>query len=160
MQGAGAARDQQRAAAILADDASIREPLLAHGIGREAGGAVELGRVRPDLLEQRIVRIALAHAGYESARNEQRERGARGDAERARWQLEQPNELRGVAYGGAQRGLPRRQRQSLGARVCRSERDGRAASFVLMCSALRASSRYSSWAELESMIPRSVFQQT
>ena len=78
MQRAGAARDQQHAARVFSNDALLRQRLLADGVRGEPGDGRELGGVRPDLAQQRIVRIAFAHARHEAARHEQRKRDVRG----------------------------------------------------------------------------------
>ena len=106
MQRAGAARDQQHAARILLDEPGCRKPLLADGIGREARYGCQLCGVRPHLEQQRVARIALAHACHEPARDEQRERNVGRCAERGRRQIEQAQQLRGIAHGGLQGRLP------------------------------------------------------
>ena len=111
MQRAGAARDQQRAARVLLDDARAPRALLADGIGREARDARQLCGVRPALG---------AAAGRRGSPLRMRATNPRGTssgnrdvgrcAERRRRQLEQAQQLGRIAHGVCSCRLPRRQR--------------------------------------------------
>src|SRR5690606_16366829 len=108
MHGAGAGRDEQRPAVVLAHDPASRELALGEGVGREARDGERFVRRRQNLQQQRVTGIALPDAGNVRARHEQRE-VARGGLRRERIgrELEQRRELADVAHRIAELALPR-----------------------------------------------------
>ncbi len=95
---------------------AVREAVLAHRIGREAGNGLGLRRARQNLEQQRVARVAFAHPRDEPARHEQRKVARRDRVERARRQLEQTAELGDVADR-----VPNCRSPSRGAEVGRGE---------------------------------------
>ena len=113
--GAGAARDQQHAARVLADDAVRRAALARARDRREKPAAARRARPRAastwrssGSCGSRLRMRATKPRGTSSGNAR-----AAGGAERGRRQLEQPQQLGRVADRVAQRGLPRRQRERL-----------------------------------------------
>lgn len=121
MNRARAARDQERATRVLLEQSRARDRLLAERVGAVALRRGVLGNERQNLQQQRIIGIALTHAGEETARHEYWKGRSLGDSrgDEVGGKLQESCELRDIAHGIAKLGLPPARCRSVGERGIR-----------------------------------------